>query len=90
MDVTIDAARESTAKLVWLDDMIRHYSALQHSCKAILEAMALQKRHDEYARKQLHETFVMSQNKLDTLNAAREAHNVKHTELMARLLESEN
>ncbi|MCC7017841.1 MAG: hypothetical protein IT564_11630 [Rhodospirillales bacterium] len=89
MNVTIEAAKESTDKLSWFDDMIRHYSALQWHCGKLLEAMALQRRHDEYARKQLKETYVMSQNKLEALNSARASHFAKHTDLMARLLESE-
>ena len=85
----VEQSVESTRKLAWYDDMIRHWSAAQWHIKCLLEAMNQQTRVDGAAAQQLHQTFTLSLNKLERLNAARQQHLSLHLALMDRVLDGE-
>lgn len=83
----IEQSVESTRKLAWFDDMIRHYSAMQWHIHEILEAMSLQARVDQNAAAVLHTAYTLSLNKLERLNAARQTHYEQHQALMNDILD---
>ena len=82
----LERAKESTAKLTWLDTMIKHYTALQWHTHEILELMNAQTRHDDAARVLLHDTYALTMRKLERLNDARDKHFAKHDVLMNNVI----
>lgn len=85
----VEQSVESTRKLAWYDDMIRHWGAAQWHIKCLLEAMAQQTRVDASAAQHLHEVYAISLNKLQRLHAARQQHLNAHMVLMDRVLDGE-
>lgn len=85
----VEQSVESTRKLAWYDDMIRHYGAIQWHAKALLEAMQQQVRMDEKAYGILTSTYNLATAKLDRLNEARKDHYWQHNKLMDRILDGE-
>lgn len=85
-ETLIEQSKESTAKLVWYDTMIKHYAALQWHCHELLELMNQQTRHDDSARVLLHDTYALTLRKLEALNTARDKHFAKHDRLMTEVI----
>ena len=85
MSIT-DRAKESTAKLAWLDEMIRQYGRLQWACHDILELMSRQSKVDANAANTLQRTYVLTLDKLTALNEARKTQGILHDRVMTEYL----
>lgn len=83
----LEKSVESTRKLAWMDDMLRHYVDAQYHLAHILENMRLQVRMDDKAYGVFTTACNLITTKIDRMAEARAELYEQHSKLMARLLE---